>query len=145
MAWYNESGRHAKAAKGIKTGRKDRSHPKLAFREKLTPKGKEMMSVLEGLESALKAKGIHDPKLDDLKRQAKEVFKTTPKPYYESRPKYEIYSHRKGEKRWYRSGQVYWDKKSAKIDLAFKKSANRQFGSGLDNFEIRPYIAKERR
>ena len=32
MAWYNESGRHAKAAKGNKTGRKDRSHPKLAFR-----------------------------------------------------------------------------------------------------------------
>lgn len=33
MAWYEDSLRHSKAAMGIKTGRKDRSHPKLAFRE----------------------------------------------------------------------------------------------------------------
>jgi len=33
MAWYEDSLRHSKAAQGIKTGRKDRSHPKLAFRE----------------------------------------------------------------------------------------------------------------
>jgi len=34
MAWYRESGRHSKAAKGIKTGRKGPS-PKLAFRSRV--------------------------------------------------------------------------------------------------------------
>jgi hypothetical protein len=31
MAWYDESKRHSDAAKGRKTGRKDRSKPKFAF------------------------------------------------------------------------------------------------------------------
>lgn len=37
MAWYKESGRHSKAARGIETGRKDRSHPKLSFKSRASP------------------------------------------------------------------------------------------------------------
>lgn len=46
---------------------------------KLTQEGKRLVAILEGLESALKAKGIHEPKLDDLKKRAKEIFKVKPR------------------------------------------------------------------
>jgi len=42
---------------------------------KLTQEGKSMVAMLDVIEAALKAKGIHDPKLDSLKAQAKEIFK----------------------------------------------------------------------
>lgn len=31
--------------------------------------------------------------------------------YYESKPKYEIYFRKKGNKKWFRTGKVYWNKR----------------------------------
>lgn len=43
---------------------------------KLSPKGKKIVSILDGVEAALKAKGLpHDPQIDKLRKNAMEIFK----------------------------------------------------------------------
>lgn len=43
---------------------------------KLTPKGKQMVAILNGVEKALKEKGLpHDPTIDKLRKDAMEIFK----------------------------------------------------------------------
>jgi hypothetical protein len=63
------------AQESIAIVEKEKADVAAACSTRLSPKGQQVMSILEGLESALKAKGITDPKIDELKAKAKEVFK----------------------------------------------------------------------
>ena len=63
------------------------------------------------------------------------------KKFYNTRPKYEIYFRKKGMKRWFRSGDYYWDKTSAMKDLKwFRRNKSTKY-----EYKLSPYKGTERR